>query len=48
MKPIKNKKRHNPRYQLNEAYGIPPAGDISAFGPLSREVPDESGMPKPE
>lgn len=24
MKPIKNKKRHNPRYQLNEAYGIDP------------------------
>jgi UDP:flavonoid glycosyltransferase YjiC (YdhE family) len=24
VKPIKNKKRHNPRYQLNEAYGIDP------------------------
>ena len=48
MKPTKNKKRNNPRYHLNEAYGIPPAGDISAFGPLSREVPEESGMSGPK
>ena len=48
MKPTKNKKRNNPRYHLNEAYGMPPAGDISAFGPLSREVPEESGTTEPK
>ena len=47
MKPTKNKKRNNPRYHLNEAYGMPPAGDISAFGSYP-EVPEESGMSGPK